>query len=77
MSDTIQIHSGDVLVPPSTGDNVTETYGVWYPYDGLFVDSGSKGDALSDLRWVQDEGADFPVTAGALVLKLTLERIDP
>lgn len=76
MSDTIQINSGSVLVPPSTGDNVTETYGVWYPYDGLFAPSTSLGNAQLDLDWAQANEDDIE-NRGALVLKVTLERIDP
>lgn len=76
MSDTIEIPGGAVLVPPSTGDNTSETYGVWYPYDGLFVASGDLEDAKEDAEWVLTHDYEDQYR-GALILKITLERIDP
>lgn len=76
MSDTIQIRPGDVLVPPSTGENTTETYGVWYPFDGLFAAAGDLEDAKEDAEWALTHDYEDQ-NRGALILKVTLERIDP
>jgi hypothetical protein len=73
VSDTVdRIDDGVLLVPSATGDNVTETYGVFYPYDGLLVpgyESAFEAQAEAGL------GPGHPPRAGAMAVKVTIERL--
>lgn len=76
MSDTVDdIDTGTLRVPNSTGENVTEAYAVYYPYDGLLVPVGSREDALENSYGERNfETVDM---RGSIAVKITIERIDP
>lgn len=77
VSDTVdQVDPGVWLVPSSTGENTTETFAVFYPFDGLLVTGYPDADsAIWDVEHVNPRTPW--VIEGARAVKVTLERIDP
>lgn len=70
---TNRIHGTEIAVPtPWDEDTTTETYGVYYPYDGLFVDWGSEDSAREEAEASRNFHHD-EMCRGAVAIKITVE----
>lgn len=73
---TNRIQGTEIAVPSSWDeDTTTETYGVYYPYDGLFVDWGSEESARENAEASRNTYAVHHVEMcrGAVAIKITVE----
>lgn len=73
---TNRIQGTEIAVPSSWDeDTTTETYGVYYPYNGLFVDWGSEETAREDAEVSRNIYAVYneETCRGAVAIKITVE----